>query len=480
MKTLGRREFLRAAAVACGGAALAACQPTVVEVEREVEKIVEREVPVEVEVEKVVEVEREVVRAAEAQPVVRFTGFFGVGDIQDDLQPVLDEFERESGIRLAAETTAGDDRAKMQAMLANIAAGTAQDLHRSWGPHMRALIERDIMMNLTPFIEIDYTDEFQDFSPAQLSSAVLDGHQYGLPQYNGCWAFTYNKDMFDEAGLEYPTADWGPEDVLAASEKMTTRDSGGRPLTFGIRDGFSFEFTVSTVIWSWGAEVHDPEDNRISRLREPLALEAMQWLADLRWRHQVAPTPAEADSVEMPGAGNVFRMGLCGITAEGSWGINGLFNQAGDRFAWDVIPHFRGPTGHRETFATTDMWLMWEGTRHPEAAWEALKFLTGYEYQRLQIRQGFLQPARLSLSPEWLDTISAKAVEVNPKLEGVDFSVFTEAYRYARPMVFYAQHSEAREILSPELDKVFVLGTAKAEEVIPQACEQITDMMLSS
>ena len=64
---LGRREFLRLAAMSAAGAGIVACQPQTVIVEKEVEKVVKETVEVEKEVTTVVEKEVEVTKVVEKE-----------------------------------------------------------------------------------------------------------------------------------------------------------------------------------------------------------------------------------------------------------------------------------------------------------------------------------------------------------------------------------------------------------------------------
>lgn len=38
----------------------------------------------------------------------------------------------------------------------------------------------------------------------------------------------YNKDLFDAAGVEYPTAKWTWDDLRAAAEKLTGKNAEGK------------------------------------------------------------------------------------------------------------------------------------------------------------------------------------------------------------------------------------------------------------
>lgn len=53
-----------------------------------------------------------------------------------------------------------------------------------------------------------------------LSAFNVDGKQYGLPGNFSNVVLVYNKDLFDQAGIDYPTADWTQDDVQTAAEAI--------------------------------------------------------------------------------------------------------------------------------------------------------------------------------------------------------------------------------------------------------------------
>lgn len=53
-----------------------------------------------------------------------------------------------------------------------------------------------------------------------LSAFNVGGKQYGLPGNFSNVVLVYNKDLFDQAGVAYPTADWTQDDLQAAAEAI--------------------------------------------------------------------------------------------------------------------------------------------------------------------------------------------------------------------------------------------------------------------
>jgi multiple sugar transport system substrate-binding protein len=397
--------------------------------------------------------------------------------MMDPAQKLFDKFASEQQIKIKHEPLPGEDFS--QKVVAAMAAGTAPDIIWGWGPHMRLFIEKDGTLSLDPFIEKDFTKEtIDDFVASQWNMLRWQDHQHGLPQYCGIWAWYYNKRIFDEAGIDYPGEDTDATVFLDAAQKLTKRAADGKPDQLGIDIFFALEFTLSTHIWSWGGEVHDPENNRICKLDEPIAMEALQWLSDLRWNHKVTSTPGEFEAMKTIGWG-LFATDKVATKCDGSWALNVWLETVGDKFEWGVFPQYKGPgeKGKRETFHTTDTWVIYKNTKVPDAAWAWLKYATDQDWQRMQMETRLIQPARKSLAPEWADIVRTKLVAVNPKLEDVNLQIFIDGFDYARPMVQFAEHTAAMEILTPIFQQIYETGEGTVEGLIPEATQKVNDLL---
>src|SRR5918995_1096917 len=64
-----------------------------------------------------------------------------------------------------------------------------------------------------------------DAYPESLRSLyTFEDTVYGIPRDFDTIALFYNKDLFDKAGVEYPTGDWTWDNLRAAAEALTIKD----------------------------------------------------------------------------------------------------------------------------------------------------------------------------------------------------------------------------------------------------------------
>lgn len=67
-----------------------------------------------------------------------------------------------------------------------------------------------------------------DFIPSLLTIFTYEGKTYGLPKDWGTLGLIYIPEVFDEAGVAYPTEDWTWDDLRAAAKQIAEKtDYGG-------------------------------------------------------------------------------------------------------------------------------------------------------------------------------------------------------------------------------------------------------------
>ncbi|MEM8530752.1 MAG: extracellular solute-binding protein [Chloroflexota bacterium] len=79
------------------------------------------------------------------------------------------------------------------------------------------------LRDLTPFIESDAAFDRDDFYPGFLELSSYNEQFYLLPRSVNLPRLSYNKVLWEEAGLAPPTADWNWEEFVTAAEQLTVK-----------------------------------------------------------------------------------------------------------------------------------------------------------------------------------------------------------------------------------------------------------------
>jgi multiple sugar transport system substrate-binding protein len=163
-----------------------------------------------------------------------------------------------------------------------------------------------------------------------------------------------------------------------------------------------------------------------------------------------------------------FSAGRVAMVEDGSWALKDILT--GSDFRIGVAPFPAGPV-RRVTLATTDGFGIYAGTKHPDAAWELVKFLISKDYGRAMAQANFLQPARASLVDEWVDFIRE---EFPQKAKDVDISAFADGHikGYSVTAEIFANMAGVKRITYAAWDQIFTLGQASVEQM-DTVCRQI-------
>ncbi|WP_425484320.1 ABC transporter substrate-binding protein [Halobacillus locisalis] len=258
----------------------------------------------------------------DGQTEITYFSFSATPDYEEELNQIIEAFEEENpDITVNSELAAYDDYfTKLQTQ---IAGDNAPDVFELNYENFVQYASKGTLADLSSFI-----DEDDSFNPDQLNEEAFKAYQYDGKQYGMVESFSnvltfYNKDLFDEAGVDYPTSDWTWEDERAAAEKLT--DQGNNvwgtyaPVTMN-------EFYK--VAAQNGGQVFDDEGN--PTINTPENLEALQYMVENVTEYGVSPSPSDMSG---QASEDLFKNGQLAILHTGIW----MFGQFEDvPFEWDV------------------------------------------------------------------------------------------------------------------------------------------------
>ena len=340
-------------------------------------------------------------------------------------------------------------------MMSDFQDRTAPDVLSGCCDFFPAWAQRGHLLDLRPYVEADLDrGTIDDWDAAQYQALFsADGRQFGLPKYHGALAVYYNIDLFDRYGVDRPEGDWDHDDYLQAMRLLTRgrarwRD---RQLWAGMLD-VSWE-RLQVHVNGWGGHFVDPADPTRSLMGGPESLAAMSWIRDRIWADRLMASPLDVKNLETRHA---FSQGLVAMVEDGSWALKDILESA--RFRVGVAPFPAGPV-RRVTLATTDGFGIYEGTKHPEAAWELLKFLVSRDYGRAMARTHLLQPARASLVEEWAQTIRQQYPE---QTKDMNLEAFAAGHLegFSTTAEVFANMAAARPLAQAAWEQIFTLGQA--------------------
>ncbi|HHY57883.1 MAG TPA: ABC transporter substrate-binding protein, partial [Chloroflexi bacterium] len=252
----------------------------------------------------------------------------------------------------------------------------------------------------------DKMTNVDDFYPSLREAFTVGGTFYCPPKDFSTLALEYNTDLFDAAGLAYPTADWTWDDLRAAAEKLTNKDTG--VVGFSINPDFA---RWIAFLYQAGGEVTTPDFSAMT-LNTPEALTAMEFYVGLVRDGFAAP----ASDLDSGWPGEAFGKGRAAMTMEGNWIVPFLKDQFPDlKYGITELP--AGPAG-KATMAFTVCYGVAANGKHTDAATKVVDYLTGPEGMKAWTDLGLAMPTRQSLREGWL----AQYPNLEPFLNGADYA----------------------------------------------------------
>ncbi|WP_243644034.1 ABC transporter substrate-binding protein [Paenibacillus pinisoli] len=210
---------------------------------------------------------------------------------------------------------------------------------------------------------------------------TINGNIYGLPFRKSPWMLFYNKDIFDAAGVEYPSADMTWDEFRALAAKVTS--GSGADKTYGA--------FLHTWAQTWYMSAVQAGATVIDKDLSPF-VDALQLRLDMEADGSIMPW-AESKST---GAhyNAIFQSGTVAMSIIGDWHVAQL-RKAEDEgkmsFKWDVvpIPHPKGVESNT-SLATPVALMINKNSKHKEEAYKVVEFFTGSKGAQVFASKGFV------------------------------------------------------------------------------------------
>ena len=323
---------------------------------------------------------------------------------------ILDEFKAQNPdiIVTTDEAPWGSFRNKLDMQ---IGGNNAPDVFITDSGHATSIASKGVLMDLTSKIEEDINKD--DYISSLFALTDSDGKVWGIPHAINSTALFYNEELFDKAGLEYPTENWTWEDVLQAAEKLT-----GPKNKHGVSDVYGFGLASSMTL-GWYPIVLAEGGTPLDETRTKSNFDDPKTIAGVKRFEEIVKsgvTPPLAWNATNGGAKASFYQGKLAMVLLQSNAVASIIdNNPNLKFNVTNIPY--GWDGERDTVYVPNMWVIngRSSKAKQEAAWKWLKFYLS-------------ETSQLTLAEECLGgyPVHKKALEYLDKTPGVpkDRAVF--------------------------------------------------------
>jgi multiple sugar transport system substrate-binding protein len=390
--------------------------------------------------------------------IVVFWHPYSSGTEKSGLMALVNEFNKEHEGEIAVQPLFyGNADYALQKVETAIAGGVYPDIAYLYGSWAANIATSPKILALNDYIDKDPSFNWEDFWPAEREAATVEGKIVGVPALVDNLAIVYNKELFDRAGLDYPSADWTWSDFAAAAKALTDPATKQFGWTLPADGGEDTVWHWEAMLWEAGGDILNA-DNTQAAFDSPQGVEAMKVLQDLGngGAHAIY-----VDTVNQGQAQNLFNSGKIGMIVTGPWDLAGFPNID---YGVQIMPAF--PGGDHETISGPDNWVLFDnGPARAQAAFDFISWLTAPEQDiRYALACGHLplRASELEL-PEFKQYLD--------KYPGIQMFVENEKNALkARPVT--PKYPRVSEALGQAIVSV-LLGKADAQTALDQAAEAV-------
>lgn len=374
---------------------------------------------------------------------ITYTNFISNDGNEENLQKIVAAFEEEHP-DISVEVTTLPYADYGTALQTDLAAGTVSDVFDLEYANYAQYQANGVLAEIP-------VEDPSVYRESVLEAYATDGKQYALPSSFSTVVLFYNSDLFDAAGLEYPTSDWTWADEQAAAEQLTDQAAG----VWGDHQPVSF-YEFYKVLAQNGGEFLD-ESGTKTAFNTPEGVEAAEWLVGKSGT--VMPTVEQGQGTPDFDT-NLFADGKLAMLHTGIW----MFGAFADvPFGWDVAVE-PGNTQQASALFSNAVGVS-SGSKHQDAAAEFARFLTSSEV---------MVETRLDAGWE-LPVISDEAALESYLTLGDPANrqaVFDSLDQVALPPVVAKGQQEMQDIMTEELVEAQA-GRKTVEEALASASERI-------
>jgi multiple sugar transport system substrate-binding protein len=377
--------------------------------------------------------------------------FSAAPDHLTDLNTIIQAFHSQhSNITIDVQTASYNDYfTKLQTA---IAGGTAPDTFELNYENFVSYSSAGSLLDLSGQASSDSGFKSSVYYPRAYGVFNQNGKQYGLPESFSDVLLFYNKDLFDAAGVSYPTTDWTWSDELTAAQKLTNASKGVwgdfQPIQF-------FEFYK--VLAQNGGKFFS-SDKKHSTFNDQAGVDAATWLVSKVGK--VMPTDAQLGGQNDEA---LFKAGKLAIWHAGIWEFAAMKSVP---FKWDIQLEPGKVTKAHHFFANSV--VASSKTSHKTEAWQWLRFLTSStDAVKTRLAASWELPAVADQS--LFSTYLSQTPPANRA------AVFKALDNIVVPPVI-EQESKMQDVVSKSLEKA-KLGQESVKQALDEAAQKVDALL---
>ena len=315
----------------------------------------------------------------------------------------------------------------------------------------------DMLEPLEPYLSTSTVIHADDFYAKAIAPFRWRRQLMCIPQNISSLVVYYNKNLFDAAGVPYPSDDWTRDDFLRIAQQLTKDTNGdGRSDQHGLGIEPSL-IRLAPFIWQHkGTLVENPMLPWGLALNSPEAIRAAQWFVDLQVKYHVVPDAVEEKSEDSESR---FLNGRLAMLLNSRRGVPTY--RTITAFDWDValLPKYKGRRSgilHADGYCMTALTPL----HLKQASWKFIEFANSPEGQTIVATTGRTVPSLTAVaeSPAFLD----------PDAKPAHSRIFLTSIPSLRAVPVIENWGDIESIAGDEIERAFY-GSVSVTEALQSA-----------
>lgn len=376
---------------------------------------------------------------------------------------VVEAFKKDTGINVEFNVIPGDGVAIFKKIDIDLGArdGSTDIILFSTPIQLDKYVTSDSFLPLNDLIKEDnydaegiYGDYLQE----------TDGNIYSLPAGAGKWAVYYNKKIFDDANVPYPSGSWTWDEYVETAKKLT--DSNKK-----IYGSYMLDYDAYMYFTARQKDVSGYKADGTSNFDDPSFSEALQFFGDLGNVDKVQPSWMEFKTKKLAWDG--FMSGQYGMHVIGTWYTNMFLDKENYPRNWEFgITEIPTPADAeaKNNLAVINGLAINAYSKQPKEAFEFVKYFAENNYKYT----GDL-PARVDLTDEDINEMFQKIADRTDgevTVEDLNKAIYQNDQGFAEEKIVGAAATEYSNIILQE-SELYLIGQKSLEDTVKTIKERV-------
>lgn len=363
--------------------------------------------------------------------------FWYMGDGSKEIQPIIDDFEKESGVKVDLQSipwSASHDK-----LLTAVASGDGPDVVQMGTTWMAEFVDAGALKDISSYIDSEDTLKSDNFFDGSVTTTKFDDKYYAVPWYTETRALYYRTDLLKEVGYDKAPATW--EELQDAATKLAAR---GKDMY-----GFGADLAEPTSAFMFarqnGSELFDKSGKPLFD-KKPF-VEAVDYLDSFIQNGSAPKADLGLDVSQTFGSTGIVPMFI-----SGPWMITAITKDAPDiegKWATAVLPK---KENNMSSTGGANL-AMFESSKNEKNGMKLIEFLARPENQLTFFKNSNSLPTS---HKAWEDPILAEDEKI---------AVFGEQLKNSEPMPMMKEWEEISQAYLKVWEQIYANGADTQKEM---------------